>query len=650
MNESNKANTPNKPNPPRGKKRFNFYWIYVILTVILLSLYFSGRQEAPQKKDVELGQLIEMLQNGKVSKIELVNKENAEIYTSDNPKTASYTYRIGSLERFEETVERVQEESGVEKPIYITNVERKSWGLEFLFTWILPLVFIIALWFLFMRVMGRGAFGGGGQIFNIGKSKAQLFDKDNVPVNVTFKDVAGLDEAKIEIMEIVDFLKNPDKYTKLGGKIPKGVLLVGPPGTGKTLLAKSVAGEANVPFFSISGSDFVEMFVGVGASRVRDLFNNAKQKAPSIIFIDEIDAIGRARARNAINGGNDERESTLNQLLTEMDGFGTNSGVIVLAATNRADILDKALMRAGRFDRQIYVELPDIIGRKEIFEVHMKGLKLGADVDKEFLAKQTPGFSGADIANVCNEAALMAARKGKDVVERQDFLDAVDRIIGGLEKKNKIITAEEKKVIAFHEAGHATTSWLLQYAHPLVKVTIVPRGKALGAAWYLPEERQITTKEQLYHEMVATMGGRAAEQVVFGQISTGALSDLEKATKQAFAMVTYYGLDEEIGNLSYYDSTGQQDYSLTKPYSEKTAETIDRQVSKLVEKAYQEAISILNSHKEGLAQLANKLIEKEVIFTDDLVSIFGKRPWNTDENDAETAPVIDEPNLENHEG
>jgi cell division protease FtsH len=388
-----------------------------------------------------------------------------------------------------------------------------------------------------------------------------------------------------------------------------------------------------VPFFSISGSDFVEMFVGVGASRVRDLFNDAKQKAPCIIFIDEIDAIGRARGKNPINGGNDERESTLNQLLTEMDGFGTNTGVIVLAATNRADILDKALMRAGRFDRQIYVELPDIIGRKEIFEVHMRGLKLGPDVDKDFLAKQTPGFSGADIANVCNEAALMAARKGKNEIDKQDFLDAVDRIIGGLEKKNKIITAEEKKVIAFHEAGHATTSWLLRYAHPLVKVTIVPRGKALGAAWYLPEERQITTKEQLYHEMIATMGGRAAEQVIFGQISTGALSDLEKVTKQAFAMVTYYGLDDEIGNLSYYDSTGQQEYSLTKPYSEKTAETIDKQVSKLVEKAYQEAVEILSSHRDGLTQLANKLIEKEVIFGDDLEIIFGKRPWdNTDSN------------------
>ena len=628
---SENSSTPNKPNPQKGKRRFNIYWIYVILTVVLLSLYFSGKDET-RSEEIEMGQLIEMLQKGEVTKIELINKENAEIYTQENTRTPSYTYRIGSLDRFEETVERVQVESGIEQPVYITNVERKSWGLDLLFTWILPFVFIIALWFLFMRGMGRGSMGGGGQIFNIGKSKAQLFDKDNVPVNVTFKDVAGLEEAKVEIMEIVDFLKNPTKYTRLGGKIPKGVLLVGPPGTGKTLLAKSVAGEANVPFFSISGSDFVEMFVGVGASRVRDLFNNAKQKSPCIIFIDEIDAIGRARGKNPINGGNDERESTLNQLLTEMDGFGTNTGVIVLAATNRADILDKALMRAGSFDRQIYMALPDLNGRREIFDVHMRGLKLGPDVDREFLAKQTPGFSGADIANVCNEAALMAARKGKEAIDKQDFLDAVDRIIGGLEKKNKIITADEKKVIAFHEAGHATTSWLLRYAHPLVKVTIVPRGKALGAAWYLPEERQITTKEQLYHEMIATMGGRAAEQVIFGQISTGALSDLEKVTKQAFAMVTYYGLDEEIGNLSYYDSTGQQDYSLTKPYSEKTAETIDKQVSKLVEKAYQEAIEILSSHRDGLTQLANKLIEKEVIFGDDLEIIFGKRPWDTDTN------------------
>jgi cell division protease FtsH len=642
MEENKNSNMPQKPG---GKRRFNFYWIYIILTVVLFALYFTGKDES-QREEIDMGQLIELLKNGEVSKIELVNKENAEIYLAADPKAVKYTYQIGSLERFEETVEKVQEENGITDPVYIKNVQHKSWGLDLLFTWILPLLLVIAMWFIFMRGLGRSGMGGGGQIFNIGKSKAQLFDKDNVPVNVTFKDVAGLEEAKVEIMEIVDFLKKPDKYTKLGGKIPKGVLLVGPPGTGKTLLAKSVAGEANVPFFSISGSDFVEMFVGVGASRVRDLFNNAKQKAPCIIFIDEIDAIGRARGKNPINGGNDERESTLNQLLTEMDGFGTNTGVIVLAATNRADILDKALMRAGRFDRQIYVELPDLIGRKEIFEVHMRNLKLGPDVDRDFLAKQTPGFSGADIANVCNEAALMAARKNKDMIGKQDFLDAIDRIIGGLEKKNKIITADEKKVIAFHEAGHATTSWLLRYAHPLVKVTIVPRGKSLGAAWYLPEERQITTKEQLYHEMVATMGGRAAEQVIFGQISTGALSDLEKVTKQAYAMVTYYGLDDVIGNLSYYDSTGQQEYSLTRPYSEKTAELIDKQVSKLAEQAYQEALTILREHQDGLTQLANKLVEKEVIFGEDLELIFGKRPWDNNNEENTNEQKLEE----HHEG
>ena len=628
------------------------------MAIVLIGLNFTGRDKAIQQEEINQGKLKELLQKEEVAKIELVNKEDAQIYLNEkglaenfpnvkpNSEGASpsvnYTYKIGSLDRFEEMVENAQQE--VNNPVYISNVEHNSWGRDILLGWILPFVLLAVFWIVLMRGMGRGMGGGGGQIFNIGKSKAQLYDKDNVPVNVTFKDVAGLEEAKVEIMEIVDFLKNPKKYTKLGGKIPKGVLLVGPPGTGKTLLAKSVAGEANVPFFSISGSDFVEMFVGVGASRVRDLFSNAKQKSPCIIFIDEIDAIGRARGKNPINGGNDERESTLNQLLTEMDGFGTNSGVIVLAATNRADILDKALMRAGRFDRQIYIELPDLVGRREIFEVHMRGLKLGPDVDKEFLAKQTPGFSGADIANVCNEAALMAARREKDQIEKQDFLDAIDRIIGGLEKKNKIITAEEKKVIAFHEAGHATTSWLLQYAHPLVKVTIVPRGKSLGAAWYLPEERQITTKEQMYHEMIATLGGRAAEQVIFGQISTGALSDLEKVTKQAFAMVTYYGLDDEIGNLSYYDSTGQQDYSLTKPYSEKTAEVIDSEVSKLVEQAYREAVKILTEHREGLTQLANKLIEKEVIFGEDLEVIFGKRPWTKE--DMEEKPLEDETSKE----
>jgi len=646
----NNPNRPNQPNQkPNGKRRFSLMWIYAILAIVLIAVNFLWKDSSAPREDINQGKLIELLEKQQVERIDLVNKNEAEIFLNQKglsehfpevtpgvdgtTSVPSYIYKIGSLERFEEMVETVQKEKGIANPVYINHVERKSWLSDFLIGW-LPFIILIVVWIVIMRGMGRGIGGGGGagSIFNIGKSRAQLYDK-NTSVNVTFKDVAGLEEAKVEIMEVVDFLKNPEKYTKLGGKIPKGVLLVGPPGTGKTLLAKSVAGEANVPFFSLSGSDFVEMFVGVGASRVRDLFNNAKSKAPCIIFIDEIDAIGRARGKSAITGGNDERESTLNQLLTEMDGFGTNSGVIVLAATNRADILDKALLRAGRFDRQIYVELPDIVGRREIFEVHMRGLKLADDVDKEFLAKQTPGFSGADIANVCNEAALMAARKGKEMIDKQDFLDAVDRIIGGLEKKNKIITAEEKKVIAFHEAGHATTSWLLQYAHPLVKVTIVPRGNSLGAAWYLPEERQITTKEQMYHEMVATLGGRAAEQVVFGQISTGALSDLEKVTKQAFAMVTYYGLDDEIGNRSYYDSTGQQDYSLTKPYSEKTAETIDQQVSKIIEKAYQEAISILTQHRDGLTELANKLIDKEVIFGEDLENIFGKRPWGNSEDE-----------------
>ena len=642
----NQPTQPNQSNPkPNGKRRFNLMWVYAILAIVLIGLNFLGRDSVTPQEEIDQGKFVEMLKQGEVGKIELVNREDAEVYLNQKglsiyfpevtpnsdgfTSTPNYTYKIGSLDRFEELVENAQQE--VSNPVYITNVRRNNWMSDIL-GWVIPLGLLIVFYIILMRGMGRNMGGGAGSIFSIGKSRAQLYDKNSSSVNVTFKDVAGLEEAKVEIMEVVDFLKNPEKYTKLGGKIPKGVLLVGPPGTGKTLLAKSVAGEANVPFFSLSGSDFVEMFVGVGASRVRDLFNNAKQKAPCIIFIDEIDAIGRARGKSAITGGNDERESTLNQLLTEMDGFGTNSGVIVLAATNRADILDKALLRAGRFDRQIYVELPDIVGRKEIFEVHMRGLKLGNDVDKDFLAKQTPGFSGADIANVCNEAALMAARKGKEEIDKQDFLDAVDRIIGGLEKKNKIITPEEKKVIAFHEAGHATTSWLLQYAHPLVKVTIVPRGNSLGAAWYLPEERQITTKEQMYHEMIATLGGRVAEQVVFGQISTGALSDLEKVTKQAFAMVTYYGLDDEIGNISYYDSTGQQDYNLTKPYSEKTAETIDREVSRMVEKAYQEALAILTDHRDGLTQLANKLIEKEVIFGEDLEHIFGKRPWgNTDD-------------------
>ena len=627
------GNNDNKP-----KKKIGFYWVYIVLIAFFIgSLVFGGGNSI---KETTMTELTKMLKDQDIEKIELVNGKTAEIYLNEQGlrkyfpnekpqllgKSPNYTLKV-SEDRLYAKVDEAQQ--GLTNPVEVVPVERHNWGMEII-SWVLPLLLIIGFWILITRRMGGGSGMGGGQIFNIGKSKAQLYDqeKDN---KTTFKDVAGLEEAKEEVMEIVDFLKNPNRYTRLGGKIPKGVLLVGPPGTGKTLLAKSVAGEANVPFFSISGSDFVEMFVGVGASRVRDLFSQAKAKSPCIIFIDEIDAIGRARGKNIMSGGNDERESTLNQLLTEMDGFGTNSGVIVLAATNRADILDKALMRAGRFDRQIYVELPDLNGRREIFDVHMRGLKLGNDVDKEFLAKQTPGFSGADIANVCNEAALIAARKNKESIEKQDFLDAIDRIVGGLEKKNSVITPSEKKVIAFHEAGHATTSWMLEYAHPLVKVTIVPRGKALGAAWYLPDERQITTKEQMFHEMVATLGGRAAEQIIFGHISTGALNDLEKVSKQAHAMVMYYGLNDKIGNVSYYDSTGQQEYSFQKPFSEKTAETIDREVHDLIESAYQEALRILNEHKDGLTQLANKLIDKEVIFTDDLVAIFGERPWKQEE-------------------
>jgi len=509
--------------------------------------------------------------------------------------------------------------------------------------WLLPIFIILAIWIFIFRRMSKGGGGAaGGNIFSVGKSKAQLFDKEST-VKVDFSDVAGLEEAKIEVREIVDFLKTPKKYTDLGGKIPKGVLLVGPPGTGKTLMAKAVAGEANVPFFSMSGSDFVEMFVGVGASRVRDLFKQAKEKAPCIIFIDEIDAIGRARGRNPNFGSNDERENTLNQLLTEMDGFGNNVGVIIMAATNRADILDKALMRAGRFDRQIHLELPDINERKDIFKVHLKPIRLETNLDVDFLSKQTPGFSCADIANVCNESALIAARKNKKVVERQDFLDAVDRIVGGMERKTKIITREEKKTIAFHEAGHATVSWLLEHAHPLVKVTIIPRGRALGAAWYLPEERQITTRDQLLDEMCAALGGRVAEELIFGKISTGAMNDLEKITKQAYAMIAYFGMSNKVGHISFYDSSGQSDMAFTKPYSEKTAELIDTEVKNLIEEAYKRSQDILKKHKDGLTQLAEILLEKEVIFTEDLERTFGKRPWKTQhEKEAEIKKEIEE--------
>ena len=538
-----------------------------------------------------------------------------------NTKGPHYFFEIGDLKTFQENLQKASNEGKLSE--YEKEPE-SMWGE--LISLLLPIVILVGLWIFMMRRMSGGTGGGGGQIFNIGKSKAKLFDEKN-DVRVTFENVAGLEGAKEEIQEIVEFLKNPEKYTSIGGKIPKGALLVGPPGTGKTLLAKAVAGEAKVPFFSLSGSDFVEMFVGVGASRVRDLFKQAKEKSPSIIFIDEIDAVGRARGKNNKTGANDERENTLNQLLTEMDGFGTNSNVIVLAATNRADVLDKALLRAGRFDRQIYVDLPDIRERKEIFEVHLKPLKKSEELDTEFLAKQTPGFSGADIANVCNEAALIAARKDKKAVDKQDFLDAVDRIVGGLEKKNKIVTPEEKRAIAIHEAGHATVSWMLEHAAPLVKVTIVPRGQSLGAAWYLPEERLIVRPEQMLDEMCATMGGRAAEKVIFNKISTGALSDLEKVTRQARAMVTIYGLNDKLGNITYYDSTGQSDYNFSKPYSEETAKVIDTEISKLIEEQYDRAIHLLETNKEKLVQLADILIEKEVIFKDDLENIFGKRPF-----------------------
>ncbi len=620
------------------KPKFNFYWIYGILAVVFIGIQFLNWGGTAEKTDWRA--LKDMLYEGDVEKIILVNKETAEIYIkpdrlnqekykdvnkdqSFGQQTAHYYYNVADPATFMEDVQETQE--SMPDQVYVESETRHNWGGEVL-SWILPIAILVGLWFFFMRMMSRGGGGGGGQIFNIGKSKAQVYDK-TTSVNITFKDVAGLAEAKVEIKEIVDFLKTPDKYTKLGGKIPRGVLLVGPPGTGKTLLAKSVAGEAHVPFYSISGSDFVEMFVGVGASRVRDLFKQAKEKSPSIIFIDEIDAIGRARGKNIATGANDERENTLNQLLTEMDGFVPNSGVIILAATNRADILDKALLRAGRFDRQIYVELPDLEERKEIFKVHMRPLKLDKSVSVDFLAKQTPGFSGADIANVCNESALIAARANHKKIIKQDFMDAIDRIIGGLEKKNKIISPNEKKVVAFHEAGHASISWLLEHAHPLIKVTIVPRGKSLGAAWYLPEERQITTYEQMLDEMTAALGGRAAEQVIFGKVSTGALNDLEKVTKQAFAMVAYFGFSKKVGNISFYDSSGQQDYAFNKPFSEKTNEIIDTEVKEIVEMSYERAVKILTENKEGLEKLANKLLEKEVIFGEDLENIFGKRPW-----------------------
>lgn len=630
--------------PPK-KPRFSSWWIYGLIAILLIGFQFFGSGNLSSTRKTTTSELQEYLRNGDVSKILIItNTREAKVFLTEEamgkevhkdvadkplfPSTGTlpqYILDYGDLQNFENDIKKLKQENNLDT---IVDYDTESnVFMELLFT-ILPFVLIIGIWIYLMRRMSGGAGGGaGGQIFNIGKSKAKLFD-EKTDTRTSFKDVAGLEGAKEEVEEIVEFLKNPDKYTSLGGKIPKGALLVGPPGTGKTLLAKAVAGEAKVPFFSLSGSDFVEMFVGVGASRVRDLFKQAKDKSPAIIFIDEIDAIGRARGKNNFTGSNDERENTLNQLLTEMDGFGTNTNVIVLAATNRADVLDKALMRAGRFDRQIYVDLPDIRERKEIFDVHLRPIKTAETLDLEFLARQTPGFSGADIANVCNEAALIAARKEKKAVTKEDFLDAVDRIVGGLEKKNKIITPEEKKTIAYHEAGHATVSWMLEHAAPLVKVTIVPRGQSLGAAWYLPEERLIVRPEQMLDEMCATLGGRAAEKVIFNKISTGALSDLEKITKQARAMVTIYGLNEAIGNLTYYDSSGQTEYGFTKPYSEETAQKIDNEISKIIEEQYARAIKVLEENKDKLTELAERLLDKEVIFKEDLEKIFGRRPFD----------------------
>ncbi|HOY93640.1 MAG: ATP-dependent zinc metalloprotease FtsH [Prolixibacteraceae bacterium] len=628
-------------NVPRPK--FNPYWFYGIIAVLFLVVnYFFTGNKGPVETNWNKVRTT-MLADRDVERIVVVNNEKALLYLKKNSEAKykedlegtfvkpaeggpHFFWTIGSVETFEQKLMEAQEGFPPSDRIEAEYRNERNWLNEIL--WSLgPFVLLILLWWWIFRRMSKGAGGGPGGIFSVGKSQARIFDRD-ARVNTSFKDVAGLSEAKQEVEEIVEFLKNPEKFTKLGGKIPKGALLVGPPGTGKTLLAKAVAGEANVPFFSMSGSDFVEMFVGVGASRVRDLFKQAKEKAPCIVFIDEIDAIGRARGRNPNFGSNDERENTLNQLLTEMDGFDTNSGVIVLAATNRADILDRALMRAGRFDRQINVELPDLNERGEIFLVHLKPLKLHEDVKVEFLAKQTPGFSGADIANVCNEAALIAARKNHESVTRQDFLDAIDRIVGGLEKKNKIISVDEKKTIAYHEAGHATISWLLPYAHPLVKVTIVPRGKALGAAWYLPEERSITTREQLLDEMCSALGGRAAEEIVFGKISSGAQNDLERITKQAYAMVSIFGMSEKIGTVSFYDSSGQSDYSFTKPYSEKTAQLIDEEAKAIIDQEYKRACSILRENQEGHQKLAELLLEREVIFSEDMEQIFGKRAWD----------------------
>ncbi len=618
--------------------RFNAYWIYGVILLSLVFVTFLNTENEPQDIAWSIFER-EILPTGDIKQIVLVSnegkaevtlkKESVEKYKDQFKDQKSvpgngphFSVRFPNIDKFEEARMNAQKQNGIDIPV--SYDERVNLFRDF-FSMMWPLLLILGIWiFIFRRMSSQGGGGGAGNIFNVGKSKARMFDKESA-INITFQDVAGLAEAKQELEEIVEFLRKPEKFTTLGGKIPKGALLVGPPGTGKTLLAKAVAGEANVPFFSMSGSDFVEMFVGVGASRVRDLFRKAKEKSPCIVFIDEIDAIGRARGKNANFGGNDERENTLNQLLTEMDGFATNSGVIILAATNRADILDRALLRAGRFDRQISVELPDLNEREQIFNVHLRPLRLGEDVKPEFLARQTPGFSGADIANVCNESALIAARKNKKLVEKEDFLDAVDRIVGGLEKKNKIISKGEKKAVAYHEAGHAAISWLLEFAHPLVKVTIVPRGKALGAAWYLPEERQLTTEEQILDEMCSALGGRAAEDLIFGQISTGALSDLEKVTRQAYAMVTYFGMSKKIGNISFFDSTGQNEYAFNKPYSEKLAQTIDEEVSLIINKQYERAKTILVENADKHVLLAELLLEREVIFSEDLEQIFGKR-------------------------
>ena len=656
------AKNNNQGNKPNGPKRsgFNFYWVYAIIFALFIGMQIfsamSFRAKNSNFRDFE-----QKLELGDVERVNIVNEKTIQVFIKEDRLLENERYeevRNSNLSdavnpgphyvfempatAFEDRLKDYYEDRSSEEPIAV-NYETQENFVGDIISWVLPLVLMIAVWLFIMRRMsgGGGAPGGGGgsQIFNIGKSRAKVFDKDT-EVKTTFNEVAGMTGAKEEVLEIVDFLKNPKKYTELGGRIPKGVMLSGPPGTGKTLLAKAVAGEAKVPFFSLSGSDFVEMFVGVGASRVRDLFKQAKEKSPCIIFIDEIDAIGRARGKNNFTGGNDERENTLNQLLTEMDGFGTNEHVIVMAATNRADILDRALMRAGRFDRIIYVDLPELNEREAIFGVHLKGIKTNDSVDVALLSKQTPGFSGADIANVCNEAALIAARKDKNFVDKQDFNDAIDRIVGGLEKKTKIITPEEKKVIAYHEAGHAAVSWLLEHAAPLVKVTIVPRGRSLGAAWYLPEERQITTAEQMQDEMCATMGGRAAEKVVFDKISTGALSDLEKVTKQARAMVTIYGLNDKLGNITYYDSQGQNEYTMDKPYSQETAVVIDEEISKIIEAEYDRAIDILSNNREKLDALANLLLDKEVIFKENVEEIFGKRPWDKEETEDTTAEMV----------